>query len=133
MPLVVVIQPTRPSSLARAPPLVGVVRRETSETVTAAKRPVVRSGVTRARRQSRERVVVRVIQTPSFHSPRMKLLVEPDVAALNAFLTNVNVGDYVVSGQVESYSCACAKRGEARGRASARGRTGRRDGAGRDD
>jgi len=36
----------------------------------------------------------------------MKLLVEPDVAALNAFLTNVNVGDYVVSGQVESYSCA---------------------------
>jgi len=49
VPLVVVIQPTRPSSLARAPPLVGVVRRETSETVTAAKRPVVRSGVTRAR------------------------------------------------------------------------------------
>ena len=47
----------------------------------------------------------------------MKLLVEPDVAALNAFLTNVNVGDYVVSGQVESYSCASrseTRRGDAR-------------------
>lgn len=57
----------------------------------------------------------------------MKLLVEPDVAALNAFLTNVNVGDYVVSGQVESYSCACAKRSEGRGDARARG--GERDDA----
>jgi len=36
----------------------------------------------------------------------MKLLVHHDLGALNAFLTAVNVGDYVVSGQVESYSCA---------------------------
>lgn len=36
----------------------------------------------------------------------MKLLVDHDLAALNAFLASVNVGDYVVSGQVESYSCA---------------------------
>jgi len=42
----------------------------------------------------------------------MKLLVEPDLAALNAFLSNVNVGDYVVSGQMESYSCACVERGD---------------------
>ena len=39
----------------------------------------------------------------------MKLLVEPDLAALNAFLSSVNVGDYVVSGQMESYSCACRR------------------------
>ena len=37
----------------------------------------------------------------------MKLLVDHDLAALNAFLASVNVGDYVVSGQVESYSCTC--------------------------
>ena len=36
----------------------------------------------------------------------MKPLVDHDLAALNAFLASVNVGDYVVSGQVESYSCA---------------------------
>ncbi|MGA0025917.1 MAG: hypothetical protein ACO3IJ_00430 [Steroidobacteraceae bacterium] len=42
----------------------------------------------------------------------MKLLVEPDLAALNAFLSNVNVGDYVVSGQMESYSCACVELGD---------------------
>lgn len=35
----------------------------------------------------------------------MKLLVDHDLAALNAFLSCVNVGDYVVSGQAESYSC----------------------------
>lgn len=40
------------------------------------------------------------------------MLVEPDLAALNAFLSNVNVGDYVVSGQMESYSCACVERGD---------------------
>lgn len=37
----------------------------------------------------------------------MKLLVDHDLAALNAFLASVNVGDYVVSGQVENYSCTC--------------------------
>ena len=36
----------------------------------------------------------------------MKLLVDHDLAALNAFLASDNVGYYVVSGQVESYSCA---------------------------
>ncbi|CEF98048.1 Maf1 regulator [Ostreococcus tauri] len=38
----------------------------------------------------------------------MKLLVDHDLAALNAFLASVNVGDYVVSGQVENYSCKLA-------------------------
>lgn len=44
----------------------------------------------------------------------MKLLVDHDLAALNAFLSCVNVGDYVVSGQAESYSCTSStRRGEA--------------------
>ena len=40
----------------------------------------------------------------------MKLLVDHDLAALNAFLSCVNVGDYVVSGQAESYSCTSRRR-----------------------
>lgn len=40
----------------------------------------------------------------------MKLLVDHDLAALNAFLSCVNVGDYVVSGQAESYSCTSRHR-----------------------
>ena len=49
----------------------------------------------------------------------MKLLVDHDLAALNAFLASVNVGDYVVSGQVESYSCTHrAMRWRARARAA---------------
>ena len=57
----------------------------------------------RARPCDRARVSARPDRA---HEREMKLLVDHDLAALNAFLASVNVGDYVVSGQVESYSCA---------------------------
>jgi len=36
----------------------------------------------------------------------MKFLEDVSLSALNAFLSAVNVGDYVVHGQLEAYSCA---------------------------
>lgn len=51
----------------------------------------------------------------------MKLLVDHDLAALNAFLSCVNVGDYVVSGQAESYSCTSRHRDVMRHRECMRG------------
>ena len=119
--------PARRHSRARRPsPASSVAKRaKTVPPRRSARRPRRRSA--RARRQSRERVVVRVIQTPSRPSPRMKLLVEPDVAALNAFLTNVNVGDLRRERTGGELQLCVAKRNEAR---DARGRTGRRDGEG---
>ena len=52
----------------------------------------------------------------------MKLLVDHDLAALNAFLSCVNVGDYVVSGQAESYSCTSRRARDESSSANARAR-----------